>query len=232
MSNINSNDDDIFEDYVDTSSNSPSFSDPASDTSINKVFSEVDSPFKSMLNNSSLKVGFTEAFYMAAHEWINVGYREANNAAIVDELVRITNGEFLYRQRIKFSMETISRKKTIVRFLTILLDETNTSEIISVASRDFNLNFNEKFFIMFFRSLYNIQIHSLLEEIVLYKSLCHLTSTPVDEDLCDLTKDSEPISNNSDYINKLYLDYFQKDTKQLEELREHYINEVFPKKDN
>lgn len=232
MSNISSNDDDIFEDYVDTPSNSPSFSDSTSDSSINKVFSEVDSPFKSMLSNSSLKVGFTEAFYMAAHEWTNVGYREANNAAVVDELVRMTNGEFLYRQRIKFSIETIARKKTIVRFLKILLDESNTSEIIATASRDFNLNFNEKFFIMFFRSLYNVQIHSLLDEIVLYKSLCHLTSTPVDEDLCDLTKDTEPISNNSDYINKLYLDFFEKDTKQLEELREHYVNEVFQQKKN
>lgn len=227
MSNLTPNDDDIFEDYVEPQRSFDIDSEESSDSSINKVFSDVDSPFKSLLENSSLKVGFTEAFYRAAHDWTVSGYREANNSAIIDELVRITNGDFLYRQRIRFCAETIARKKTIIRFLDIVLKEDNSSEIVSVASKEFKLNFTEKFFKMFFRSLYNVMLHSLLTEIVLYKSLCHITDTQVDANLCDLSKDTEPITNASDYINNLYLEHFKKDEQKLEELRKLYAKEVF-----
>lgn len=229
MSNLTPNDDDIFEDYVEPQR---LFSDPIeepSESNINKVFSDVDSPFKSLLDNSSLKVNFTEAFYRAAHDWTAAGYREANTASIIDELVRITDGEFLYRQRIKFCTETIARKKTIIRFLNIILNDENSSEVINVANKELNLNFTENFLKMFFCSLYNVMKHSLMTEIVLYKSLCELTNTAIDEDLCDLDKDTEPITNTSEYVNNLYLQYFKKHEHKLEELRQRHAEEIFKK---
>jgi hypothetical protein len=101
MSNIYSNDDDLFEEYVDSdSSTNSSYDSDLNANTVDKVFSDIDSPFKSLLRDSSLKVNFTEAFYRAAHEWVNQGYREANTSAILNELVLITNGQFVYRHRI------------------------------------------------------------------------------------------------------------------------------------
>lgn len=65
---FSTNDDDIFEDYVESSSNDSFSQDTSSAQPLDKIFSDVDSPFKKLLEDSSLKVGLGESFYNAAEE--------------------------------------------------------------------------------------------------------------------------------------------------------------------
>jgi hypothetical protein len=227
MPNLSPNDDDIFEDYVEQ--RETQVEDISTSTNpVDKVFSEVDSPFKALLNQTSLKVNFGEAFYSAAHSWIMNGYRQANIASIIDELNHLTEGKFLYRSRLFFCRESIARKKVILRFLQILLDDSSVSAVIREASRDFNINFTETYFHMFFRSFYNIQKHTFFQEIALYKVLCEITDTPVDEDLIDLTKDNEEITDITQYINSLYDNQFNSDD--IQQRADAYFHEMVSKK--
>lgn len=221
---IYSNDDDIFEEYVEQKDTS-TFSNEDSTNTVDKVFSEIDSPFKSLIKSSSLKVNFGEAFYHAAHEWQLQGYREANNASILDELVRITNGEFLYRHRLAFCKETILRKKVIIRFLNHILDDESTTAVVHSAKEEFNLNFSETYFNMFFKSFYNIQIDTFYQEVALYRALCEITQTTPDQSIWDLEVESEPLINISDYINTLYINHFE--PTNLQEIIKKYADEIF-----
>jgi hypothetical protein len=228
MSNIYSNDDDLFEEYVDSdSSTNSSYDSDLNANTVDKVFSDIDSPFKSLLRDSSLKVNFTEAFYRAAHEWVNQGYREANTSAILNELVLITNGQFVYRHRIELCKESLARKKTIISFLNIVLNSDTADTVIKANSED--INFTKNYFAMFFRSYYNIQVHTFWHEVALYKSLCQVSGTEINEDLCDLTKDSETITDSSQVINDLYIKHFEKDHDNLKETLERNIEEIFSK---
>lgn len=213
-SNIySSNDDDIFEDYVESTSattNNDSFS--QSEESIDKVFSDIDSPFRSLLQSSSLKVNFGDAFYNAAFEWVNQGYREANAASIVECLAELTNGKFLYNHRLTTSKEILTRKKTIIKFLNMMLENKNFETVVKVAGEHSDFKFNETYFNMFFRSFYNIQLHTYYCELAVYKSLCEMLQLEVDSDLCDPHANSElMILNSAEHINDLYIQYFEKD---------------------
>lgn len=229
-SNIySSNDDDIFEDYVESTSATTdydSFAQP--EESINKVFSDIDSPFRSLLQSSSLKVNFGDAFYNAALEWVNQGYREANGAAIVETLAELTNGKFLYNHRLTTSKEILSRKKTILKFLTMMLENDNFETVIKVAGENSNLKFNETYFNMFFRSFYNIQLHTYYCELAVYKSLSDMLELPIDPDICDPHSHADLIVlNASEHINDLYIQYFEKD--ELGNRIENHLNELLKK---
>lgn len=231
MSNIYSNDDDIFEDYVESDvSVNDHFETDQSTNTVDKVFSDIDSPFKALLRDSSLKVNFSEAFYKAAHEWVNHGYREANTSAILNELVLITNGEFLYRHRIHMCKESIARKKTIINFLDVILNSQNVNTVIKAATEDLNINFTENYFAMFFRSYYNIQVHTFWHEVALYRTLCEFANVEPDEVLCDITQESDPITDSSQIINDLYIQHFHKDHQKLEEALARNLEKLLPKK--
>lgn len=222
MSNIYSNDDDIFEDYVEDVATQSDIDETISPENVDKVFSDIDSPFKTLIKNSSLKVNFGEAFYQAAHEWQIQGYREANNASILDELARITNGEFLYRHRLAFCRETIIRKKTVINFLNLILTDESTTAIVRSSKEELNLNFTETYFHMFFKSFYNIHLHTYHQEVALYRALCEITNTEVDETVCDLAFNSEPLTNAADHINNLYIQYFES-TSLRDKIQEHVL---------
>lgn len=222
MSNniFNTNDDDIFDDYQETSNSNSSSNNPLLDSplvnddkSFEKVFSDLNSPFESLLQNSSLKVNFGEAFYNAAHEWVMQGYREANNISMIDALVQLTDGQYLYHHRLNCSRQTLARKKTVLKFLSILLDNSDEAPhvIAKNSNEDFNVHFSEAYFSMFFRSFYNIQMHTFLHETALYKALCEILNVEPDNDLCDPNIESVAITETSDYINSLYIRYFDKD---------------------
>lgn len=225
MSDIYSNDDDLFEDYVEEKPHADHYQDSNPDNPINSVFGDEDSPFKSLLRNSALKVNFGEAFYRAATEWMSQGYREANNASIINELVRITNGEFLYRHRLMFCAETIARKKTIINFLSVIVDGENTDTLIRSANEDFQINFTKNYFNMFFKSFYNIHLHTFYHEVALYKTLCEITNTPVDQSLIDLETESNPLLDSSSFINDLYMQYFEKE--EIKTILERHLEETF-----
>jgi hypothetical protein len=227
MPNLSSNDDDIFEDYVEER-NVQLDDIPTSNNTVDRVFSEVDSPFKALLNQTSLKVNFGEAFYSAAHSWVMNGYRQANMASIIEELNDLTEGKFLYRSRLFFCREALARKKVIIRFLQIALDDVSVSAVIREASKDFNINFTETYFHMFFRSFCNIQKHTFFQEVALYKVLCEITDTPVDEDLIDLAKDKEEITDITQYINSLYDNQFNSDD--IQQRADVYFHEMVSKK--
>jgi hypothetical protein len=231
MSNniFNTNDDDIFDDYQETStSNDPLIDTPVSneDKSFEKVFSDLNSPFESLIQNSSLKVNFGEAFYNAAHEWIMQGYREANNITVIDSLVQLTDGKYLYQHRLNCSRQTLARKKTVLKFLSILLDNSDeTPSIVAKNSKqDLNLDFSEAYFSMFFRSFYNIQLHTFHHEIALYKALCEILEVEPDQTLCDPTLESIAITETTDYINSLYMQYFDRDL--LQQKIDKYLEEI------
>lgn len=231
-SNIySSNDDDIFEDYVEpisTSSTEDSFS--SSEDSMDKVFSDIDSPFRSLLQSSSLKVNFGDAFYNAAYEWVNQGYRESNAAAIVETLAELTQGKFLYQHRLITSKEILIRKKTIIKFLTMMLEHDNFETVIKVAGENSDFRFNETYFNMFFRSFYNIQLHTYYCELAVYKSLCDMLDIPLDESVCDPHLPSDLMTlNSSEHINQLYIQYFEKD--ELGTRIENHLNELLKKKE-
>jgi len=220
---FSSNDDDIFEEYVE---NTTSYDDvdlpPDNNQTIDKLFTDVDSPFKKLLQNSSLKVNLGEAFYAAADEWVNLGYKEAHSAAVVKQLAELTEGKFLYHHRLECCKEVIARKKTIIKFLTSMLDADSEKSIINAAT-DFKLNLSESYFDIFFRSYYNIEMFMLQHEIALYKSLCDMMEIEHDLNLCDLNQDTETIQNTADVINDLYIQYFDKDA--LEERMKEYAKE-------
>lgn len=222
---IYSNDDDIFQDYVEEPKSNKDFTETDSSETVDKVFSDIDSPFKSLIKNSSLKVNFGEAFYSAAHEWQMQGYREANNVSILDELVRITNGEFLYRHRLAFCKETILRKKVILRFLSHLVEDDSATAVVRSANEEFNITFTDSYFKMFFTSFYNIQLDTFYQEVALYRALCDATNTEPDEDVCDINVEANPIINISEHINTLYMNYFQ--NTDLREKIQYYVNQIF-----
>lgn len=224
---FSSNDDDIFEDYVESSSNDSFSQDTSSAQPLDKIFSDVDSPFKKLLEDSSLKVGLGESFYNAADEWVNQGYKEANSSAIIKELARLTDGRFLYNHRLECAKEVIARKKTILRFLNMLLDSDAQKNIISSAT-DFRITLSETYFDVFFRSYFNIETFMIQHEIALYKSLCEMMNIEIDESLCNLNQETETISNVADVINDLYMQHFDKDD--LEERMKKHVNEFRTKK--
>lgn len=224
---FSANDDDIFEDYVESSSNDSFSQDTSSAQPLDKIFSDVDSPFKKLLEDSSLKVGLGEAFYNAADEWVNQGYKEANSSAIIKELARLTDGRFLYNHRLECAKEVIARKKTILRFLNMLLESDAQKNIISSAT-DFRITLSETYFDVFFRSYFNIETFMIQHEIALYKSLCEMMNIEIDESLCNLNQETETISNVADVINDLYMQHFDKDD--LEERMKKHVNEFRTKK--
>lgn len=224
---FSTNDDDIFEDYVESSSNDSFSQDTSSAQPLDKIFSDVDSPFKKLLEDSSLKVGLGESFYNAADEWVNQGYKEANSSAIIKELARLTDGRFLYNHRLECAKEVIARKKTILRFLNMLLESDAQKNIISSAT-DFRITLSETYFDVFFRSYFNIETFMIQHEIALYKSLCEMMNIEIDESLCNLNQETETISNVADVINDLYMQHFDKDD--LEERMKKHVNEFRTKK--
>jgi hypothetical protein len=224
---FSTNDDDIFEDYVESSSNDSFSQDTSSAQPLDKIFSDVDSPFKKLLEDSSLKVGLGESFYNAADEWVNQGYKEANSSAIIKELARLTDGRFLYNHRLECAKEVIARKKTILRFLNMLLDSDAQKNIISSAT-DFRITLSETYFDVFFRSYFNIETFMIQHEIALYKSLCEMMNIEIDESLCNLNQETETISNVADVINDLYMQHFDKND--LEERMKKHVNEFRTKK--
>jgi hypothetical protein len=221
---FSTSDDDIFQDYVDTSSSDELINDSTEpNPSINKIFGDVDSPFKKLIENSSLKVGLGEAFYAAAHEWVNNGYKEANAASIVKALAELTNGRFLYNHRLECCKEVIARKKTIIKFLTLLLNKDQQTNLIDASANDFKINLSESYFDIFFRSYYNIELFMINHEIALYKSICDLMEIEIDSTLCDLNFDTSATLNTADVINDLYIQYFDADA--LEERMKEYAKE-------
>lgn len=231
MSNniFNSNDDDIFEEYIESSTDTSQDPIVENQTNFDKVFSDLDSPFKNLLQNSSLKVNFGDAFYKAAHEWTMQGYREANTISVIDALVALTNGEYLYHHRLACSRETLARKKTIIKFLSMILNDDIPNVIAKADNDDFSIHFTETYFNMFFRSFYNIQVHTFHHETALYKALCEVVGTQPDLDLCDLNTESIAITETADYINSLYIQHFEKDL--LQEKIDKYVKEIFPTQD-
>ncbi len=222
---FSTDDDDIFQDYVDSDSTDVFSENTTADTPqpFDKLLADVDSPFKKLLQNSSLKVNLGEAFYAAADEWVNLGYKEANASAIVKELAELTQGRFLYKHRLECCKEVIARKKTIIRFLNIMLDKDQEKNIVAAAVDDFKLNLSESYFDMFFRSYYNIEMFMLQHEIALYKSLCDIMQIDKDLSLIDLNTETDVINNTADVINDLYIQYFDKDN--LEERMNEYVKE-------
>jgi len=220
---FSSNDDDIFEEYVENTSFDENVDlPPDTNQTIDKLFTDLDSPFKKLLQNSSLKVNLSEAFYSAADQWVTLGYKEAHTAAVVKQLAELTEGKFLYHHRLECSKEVIARKKTVIRFLTLMLDSDSESSIINAAN-DFKLNLSRSYFDIFFRSYYNIQVFMFQHEVALYKSLCDIMGIEQDSNLCDLNQESEIIQNTADVINDLYIQYFDKDA--LEERLKEYVKE-------
>ena len=233
MSNniFNTNDDDIFDDYQETSiSSDPLLESPIQneDKSFEKVFSDLNSPFESLIQSSSLKVNFGEAFYNAAHEWVMQGYREANNITVIDSLVQLTDGKYLYQHRLNCSQQTIARKKTVLKFLSILLDNTDESNTVVSNSTTHDFNFSEAYFSMFFRSFYNIQLHTFHHETALYKALCEILEVEVDNTLCDPALETIVITETNDYINSLYMQYFDRDL--IQQKIDKYLEETPLKK--
>lgn len=228
-----SNDDDIFEDYVEPQASSAYNS--SQEDEINKSFSDIDSPFSSLLRSSSLKVNFGDAFYNAAHEWITAGYREANTSAILSTLSEITEGRFLYFHRLTSSVELLQRKKTIIRFLKLLLNNDSLDGFVKVISDnkemiEDKLKFNEEYFNMFFRSFYNLQVHTYKCEYAVYISLCEMLDHPIDESLADPFSEDVEIISGAKTINDLYMKYFEKD--KLGDLIEKNINQILSQKES
>jgi hypothetical protein len=229
MSNniFNTNDDDIFDDYQETSASSdPLLEAPThnEDKSFEKVFSDLNSPFESLIQNSSLKVNFGEAFYNAAHEWTMQGYREANNTTIIDSLVKLTDGRYLYEHRLNCSRQTLARKKTVLKFLSILLDNTDETPTFIANNTTHDFNFSEAYFSMFFRSFYNIQLHTFHHETALYKALCEILEVEPDNNLCDPNVQTIAVTETTEYINTLYMQYFDRDL--LQQKIDKYLEEI------
>lgn len=229
-----SNDDDIFEDYVETTIVSEDISDISSDSqsTIDQVFSDIDSPFRNILQKSYLKVNFGDAFYNAAYEWVAQGYRESNSVAILNTLAEITNGKFLYDHRLLCSTEILNRKKTILKFLTSLLEDDSIETIVKGVKQDGSkdtFHFSETYFNMFFRSFYNIQLHSFYCEVAVYKTLCEMLNIEVDESLIDpFNSESLEVLTASDHVNNLYIKYFNHE--EMTQKVEKYFDEVLKKK--
>jgi hypothetical protein len=229
MSNniFNTNDDDIFDDYQETFvSSDPLLEAPThnEDKSFEKVFSDLNSPFESLIQNSSLKVNFGEAFYNAAHEWIMQGYREAGNISIIDSLVKLTDGKYLYEHRLNCSRQTLARKKTVLKFLSILLDNTDETPTFIANNTTHDFNFSEAYFSMFFRSFYNIQLHTFHHETALYKALCEILEVEPDNNLCDPNVQTIAVTETTEYINTLYMQYFDRDL--LQQKIDKYLEEI------
>jgi hypothetical protein len=227
--NINSfNDDDLFEDYVEPSSYSDLNSNFSDQESIDKVFPDIDSPFRNLIQNSSIKVNFGDAFYNAAREWTNQGYREANAVAMMEALAEITNGKFLYNHRLITSREILVRKKTIIKFLSMMLSNESIETIVKISGENSTIKFSDNYFNMFFRSFYNIQIHTYYCELAVYNALSQMLDLPIDPDLSDPHIESELlVLNSSEHINDLYLKYFEKE--ELAQKIESCIDEIFQK---
>jgi hypothetical protein len=229
MSNniFNTNDDDIFDDYQETSASSDPLLEASThneDKSFEKVFSDLNSPFESLIQNSSLKVNFGEAFYNAAHEWIMQGYREAGNISIIDSLVKLTDGKYLYEHRLNCSRQTLARKKTVLKFLSILLDNTDETPTFIANNTTHDFNFSEAYFSMFFRSFYNIQLHTFHHETALYKALCEILEVEPDNNLCDPNVETTAVTETTEYINTLYMQYFDRDL--LQQKIDKYLEEI------
>ena len=225
------NDDDIFEDYVEQNSQPDDVSEinNSVQNNIDQVFSDIDSPFRNLLHSSSLKVNFGDAFYNAAYEWISQGYREANSVAIVNTLTEITDGKFLYNHRLLCSVEVLNRKKTIIRFLTTILEEESIKTVVKVNGNDPSFSFSETYFNMFFRSFYNIQLHSFYCELAVYKSMCEILELPIDDNLCDpFNSESLTILNATEQINDLYIKYFNHDD--MKQKVDKHFDEIIQKK--
>lgn len=234
MSNniFSSSDDDIFEDYVEPTV-------PSSDEdllnsnqdSIDKVFDTIeDSPFKEILRNSTLKVNFGEAFYTASYEWITNGYRESNSAAVIATLTKLTNGEFLYWHRYITSGELLARRKTIIKFLTMMLDTEDIASYVKEvgSNKKLKLQFSDTYFSMFFRSFYNIHLFMYKNELAVYLSLADILSQDPDKNLLDPLSDLQVSTIElAEYINDLYIQHFEKD--KLTDLIEKHANEIFQK---
>lgn len=228
MSNniFSSNDDYLFEDYQETTTETYQEEPVVSEDNIDKVFADIDSPFRTLLTSSSLKVNFGDAFYNAAHEWIHQGYREANSASILDALVSLTDGKFLYHHRMTTSFEILNRKKTIIRFLNLILNDPNAENIVKVAGQESDIHLSETYFNMFFRSFYNIQIHTYYCELAVYMSLCDMLELEHDQDLLDpLCENNLNIIDTADHINNLYMKHF--DGKDLSSRIKDYVDDFF-----
>lgn len=229
MSNniYSSSDDDIFQDYVEpttTSESQDNFS--TNEQTVDQIFPDIDSPFRDLLQNSSMKVNFGDAFYNAAHQWTLQGYREANAAAMMETLAEVTNGKFLYNHRLTTSKEVLNRKKTIIKFLSMMLESNTVETFVHISDKTSSIQFSETYFNMFFRSFYNIQLHTYYCELAVYKALSEMLELPIDPVVCDPHSESEyPILNSSDHINDLYIKYFQAD--ELGEKIGKYTNELF-----
>lgn len=213
MSNYySSSDDDIFEDYVEDSL--PPLEEPiqsSSRESFDQIFSDLDSPFKELILKTTFKVNLGESFYTATKEWENHGYLEANNKAILSQLAELTNGKFLYHHRLISCAEIIARKKTVLKFLDLLLNEDQQEALVRSADSKIQFQLTRSYFEMFFGSFKKIYQYFYIRDVALHRSLSDLLGFAHDEDLYDINKPSNVIHSTADTINDLYLKYFDND---------------------
>lgn len=233
MSYLSSNDDDIFEEYVDntTSTIEDLSSQDSSQDSSHAIFSEMDPSFREIFNNSSLKVNFGEAFYNAAHHWLTLGYKQANSASIIQAITDLTDGKFLYQHRLLSCIESINRRKTIIKFLSSVLNTEENVTVVQSINSDVNINFSETYFNMFFRSFYNIHVHTFWYEVALYKTLSEYLQLDVDENLIDINHPGDEVIELAEFINNLYIKYFDRDylTSKMEQNVNQILDEKYPK---
>jgi heat shock protein HspQ len=238
MSNefLSSNDDDIFEDYVEETNLNTDYNSQSlhSEQEVSDdIFGDLDSSFSSFLKSSSVKVNFADSFYNAAHDWVQDGYSQSNLKAVLDTLTELTEGKFLYYHRLTSSSEILYRQKTILKFLNLILSEDNLETVLGVVSSDEKtfkkFNFNQEYFSMFFKSFYNLQMHAYKCEYAVYLSLCQFLETTPDKNLEDPLSEEITVLSMSDIINDLYKNHFQKD--ELGDLIAKNIKEILSKEE-
>lgn len=217
-----SNDDDIFEDYVESNSSPNTTQDVTEDSeqdSIENLFSGLDSSFRTLIAKSSFKIGLGESFYNASHTWENIGYTEANTKAILSHLAESTGGKFLYFHRLVNCAEIIARKKTVIKFIDILIDDVQNSQTSAIiksktSDKQFDLNLTDNYFKMVFSSFRRIQYYFYQREVAVHKAISDILGLEHDNDLYDFSKPSKVVDTTAQTINDLYIQYFDNDVLQ------------------
>lgn len=223
-----SNDDDLFEEYVEeksetTISSEQDHTETESQDPFDTIFSGLDSSFKDLILKSTFKVNLGDSFYKAAKEWEMNGYSEANIKAVLTQLAEITEGKFLYQHRLFSCAETIARKKTVLKFLSMILDDDSFETIVKSSDSTKSMTLTKSYFEMFFGSFYRINMYFYIKEVALHRTLSDMLGLPHDEDLYDLEKPTEVTMGTSTTINDLYTRYFN--NEELSSKMDHYVEQ-------
>jgi len=203
MPSYSDNDDDLFEESTNSSTDSSSFHDLfahsnySSDTFSNSFVEstkDILSPKSIDSDQFRYRTGIVTSFYEVCNRF---SFANDNFLRVeYDYLNSISNNHFSKLLYFAFLEESIIKRFSIQNFLRVVI-ETDNSKVFKEAAEQLKINVDDFFIRVYFGSIYKLLNHAIDRNIAIYEKLCTELQRPPMQAILDKNYDSLDITFES-----------------------------------